>query len=105
MKLTDVITLAKQGFTATDIKELLAVKDEPPVEPPKQDDPPKEPDDEGGKPKPDNKQEQADPTVLEEIAALKEQVKAMQSQKIKEPIEPPKKEELNEDELLNNFFK
>lgn len=101
MKLTDVITLAKQGFTATDIKELLAVKEED-IPPAKQ----AETTDADDKPKPDDdKPEQVDQTVLEEIAALKEQVKAMQAQKIKEPIDPPKKEEVDENELLTNFFK
>lgn len=105
MKLTDVITLAKQGFTASDIKELLAVKEEeiPPADK-------AETIDKGGQPKPDDKldddkPEQVDQTVLEEIAALKEQVKAMQAQKIKEPIDPPKKDDIDENELLTNFFK
>lgn len=101
MKLTDIITLAKQGFTATDIKELLAAKEE---EPPKETEVPEKAESKPDEPK-GEEPELTGPTTAEEIAALKAQVKELQAKKVKEPIEPPKKEEFNEDELLTNFFK
>lgn len=101
MKLTDIITLAKQGFTATDIKELLAAKEEEPL---KETEVP-----EKAESKPDETKveepELTDPTMAEEIAALKDQVKELQAKKVKEPIDPPKKDEVDENELLTNFFK
>lgn len=111
MKFTDIVYLARQGFTPADIKELMALKEEPqkdhepvpadPVTPPVIE--PEEPEpaaaaqSAGSDPEPE----------AEEIANLKAQIKALQEQNTRRerPQEPsPKSNQAILEEMARNFM-
>lgn len=88
MNFTDLIALAKQGYTPKDIKELLSIQI-PEGEAPKQDpEPVTEP---ATEEEPEKGQEPAEPEMNQELEALRKQVSDLQAQLARQGRPEPQK--------------
>lgn len=111
MKFTDIVYLARQGFTPADIKELMALKEEPqkdPVQEPAEPVTPPVTEPEDQKPPAAAQSAGDDPEPeAEEIAKLQAQIKSLQEQNLRRerPQEPaPKSNQAILEEMARNFM-